>query len=106
MDAPKNYQSEFGGKNSLRGLGTDVASNYGFLNSEYRVQLVPGRLYITSFVDSGVKLGADSQYDFKSSAGFELNLRIFGHLRIGAAWKLSEDFTYVPSFYFGMGPIF
>jgi len=106
VDAPKNYQSEFGGKNSIRGLGSDVASNYGFLNSEYRVQLVPGSLYVTSFVDSGVKLGTDNQYDFKTSAGFEINLQIFGHLRIGAAWKLSEDFNYVPSFYFGMGPIF
>ncbi|MBS3787980.1 BamA/TamA family outer membrane protein [Candidatus Bipolaricaulota bacterium] len=106
MDAPKNYQTEFAGKNSIRGMGGEVASNYGFLNSEYRLQLLPGSLYITSFVDSGVKFKEDNNYDFKNSAGFEINLQMFGHLRLGAAWSISEDFNYVPSFYFGMGPIF
>ncbi|MCF7889802.1 BamA/TamA family outer membrane protein [Candidatus Bipolaricaulota bacterium] len=106
MDAPRNYQTEFGGKNSIRGLGSDVASNYGFLNSEYRLQLLPGSLYITSFVDSGFKLRGDNNYDFKNSAGLEINLQIFGHLRLGAAWKLSDEFNYVPSIYFGMGPKF
>ncbi|MEF8836721.1 MAG: POTRA domain-containing protein [Candidatus Bipolaricaulota bacterium] len=106
VDAPRNYQTEFGGKNSIRGSGADVASNYGFLNGEYRLQLLPGSLWFTSFVDSGVKFGEDNNYDFKNSAGFEINLQLFGHLRLGAAWSLSEDFNYVPSFYFGMGPMF
>ncbi len=106
LDAPRNYQTEFGGKNSIRGMGSDVASNYGFLNSEYRLQLLPGQLYITSFVDSGIKFREDNNYDFKNSAGFEINLQMFGHLRLGASWSLSKDFSYVPSFYFGMGPMF
>ncbi|MFB6290733.1 MAG: outer membrane protein assembly factor [Candidatus Bipolaricaulia bacterium] len=105
MEAPQNYQSKFGGKNSIRGTRPDVASNYGFFNSEYRLQLLPGSLYLSSFVDSGVKFGTE-KYDFKTSAGLEINLQIFGHLRIGAAWELSKDISYVPSFYFSMGPMF
>jgi len=106
VDAPENYQAEFGGKSSIRGAESDAAKNYGFLNTEYRLQLVPGSLYISSFVDSGVDLGAEDNFDFKSSAGLEINLRLFGHIRLGAAWRLSGDFNYFPRFYFGMGPIF
>ncbi len=107
LDTPSNYQSEFIGKRSIRGLGVKrTASSYGFLNSEYRLQLLPGSLYVASFVDAGVDLANPSFYDFKTSAGFEINLQAFGQLRIGAAWPLSEDFGYVPNFYFGMGPVF
>jgi outer membrane protein assembly factor BamA len=107
LDTPSNYQSEFIGKRSIRGLGTKrTASTYGFLNTEYRLQLLPRSLYVASFVDSGVDLANQGAYDFKTSAGFEINLQAFGQLRVGAAWPLSEDFGYVPNFYFGMGPVF
>ncbi|MFP4135604.1 MAG: outer membrane protein assembly factor [Candidatus Acetothermia bacterium] len=107
LDTPANYQSEFVGKNSIRGLGTNLrASNYGFFNSEYRLAALPGQLYLTSFLDGGVDLSGNEGYDFRTSAGFEINLQMFGHLRIGAAWPLSEEFDYVPNFYFGMGPVF
>ncbi|MCF7876513.1 BamA/TamA family outer membrane protein [Candidatus Bipolaricaulota bacterium] len=106
IDTPKNYQPEFGGKNSIRGIDKGEASNYGFLNTEYRLQLLPGSLYVTSFVDSGLDFGSGDPFDFKASAGFEINLQLFGNLRIGGAWPLSEDFNYVPGFYFGVGTIF
>jgi len=106
IDTPKNYQSEFGGKNSIRGVESSVANNFGFLNSEYRLQFIPNGLYLASFIDSGFELGPENDYDFKTSAGLEFNLQLFGHIRIGAAWTLSEELNYVPSFYFGMGPMF
>jgi len=106
IDTPKNYQSEFGGKNSVRGFDSSGAANFGFINGEYRLQLVPGGLYLSSFLDSGVSLGAEDNYSFKTSAGLEINLQLFGHIRIGAAWTLSEDMSYFPNFYFGMGPMF
>jgi len=107
LDTPSSYQSEFIGKRSIRGLGTKrTASTYGFLNTEYRLQLLPGSLYVASFLDSGVDLANQGAYDFKTSTGFEINLQAFGQIRVGAAWPLSEDFGYVPNFYFGMGPVF
>lgn len=107
IDTPSNYQPEFAGENSIRGLGESLrATNYGFFNGEYRLELLPGQLYMSSFVDSGMEISGPDKYDFRSTAGFEANLQLFGHLRIGVAWPLSEDFGYVPNFYFGMGPIF
>ncbi|MBS3788846.1 BamA/TamA family outer membrane protein [Candidatus Bipolaricaulota bacterium] len=106
LNTPSNYQPEFGGKNSIRGLGFSKASNYGFINGEYRLQLLPGGFYVTSFVDTGVDLSGSETFELRTSAGFEINLQLFGHLRIGAAWPFEEDFNYVPSFYFAMGRMF
>jgi len=106
LDTPPSYQSEFGGKNTIRGVEKGVASNYGFLNGEYRLQLLPGSLYVSTFVDSGVNFGDEDPFNFKASTGFEINLRLFGHLRIGGAWPIREDFGYVPTFYFGVGKMF
>ncbi|MBS3825601.1 BamA/TamA family outer membrane protein [Candidatus Bipolaricaulota bacterium] len=106
LDTPANYQSEFTGKHSVRGLDFRRASNYAFLNGEYRLQLLRDSLYVTSFVDSGVDLSGSETFELRTSAGFEINLQLFGHLRIGAAWPFEEDFNYVPSFYFAMGRMF
>ncbi len=106
MDTPENYQQEFGGKNSIRGLSKGQARNYGFLNGEYRLQLIPGSLYLTSFFDSGLDLGSGEAYDFRATAGLEVNLLLFGRLRIGAGWPISEELDYVPNFYFAMGQMF
>lgn len=106
LNTPVNYQSEFLGKHSIRGLDYRRASNYGFINGEYRLQLLPGSLYVTSFMDTGVDLAGSESFELRTSAGFEINLQLFGHLRIGAAWPLEEDFNYVPSFYFAMGRMF
>lgn len=103
---PLEYKSYVGGHSTLRGYGGFHTTNYSILNSEYRLELLENDFYITSFVDAGIVLDDIDDPDVLSSAGLELNLQMFGHLRIGAAWALEEDFEWFPTLYFGIGPIF
>ncbi len=106
FDVPAEYRTYLGGHSTIRGYGSFPATNYSLANAEYRLQLLENSLYITSFFDAGLVLDDLEEPDVLTSAGLELNLQMFGHLRIGAAWAMEEDFEWFPTFYFGIGPIF
>lgn len=106
IEVPNLYKTGLGGPSTLRGYGGRLVDNYAFANAEYRLQLLENSLFVTTFVDSGIVFTNGSSRELLSSAGFEVNLQMFGHLRIGAAWPLNEDLGWVPTFYFGVGPTF
>ncbi len=105
---PESKRPRFGGAGSLRGFDPERAPSYALLNTEYRAQVLPGSLYLTTFVDTGLgyELGKGPVTGLKSSFGLEANLRMFGHIRLGAAWPLKTDTSWIPEFYFSMGPAF
>lgn len=103
---PDAYKTYLGGHSTLRGIGSFATTNYSLLNSEYRIQLLENNLYFTTFVDAGLTFDELDNPEFITSTGLEFNLQLFGHFRIGAAWPVKEDFSWMPTIYFGVGPIF
>ena len=100
------YSNMLGGSNSIRGITPREVTNYGLANTEYRIQLLKQRLYLSTFLDMGVDLSQPTTDNFHVAAGLEINLQLFGHLRVGLGWPLTEKLQPVPRIYFGIGQIF
>lgn len=106
LNTPSAYRSTLGGPRSLRGIDSKATSQYALFNGEYRLELVRDQFYLSSFVDAGSTLNGFSADNFDVSTGIEINARLFGHIRVGLAWPISEKLKPVPEIYFMMGPMF
>jgi len=105
-DTPPAYTPSLGGPSSLRGIDTVKTPAYALLNSEYRVKLWKNQLFGSLFFDSANDLNGLNADNFYFSVGAEARVNLFGYLRIGVAWPISETLQYIPTVYFGVGPIF
>ncbi|MFH1609748.1 MAG: POTRA domain-containing protein [Candidatus Bipolaricaulota bacterium] len=103
-DLPERYRFDLGGVDSVRGAKAVRTDRFAFLNSEFRIELAQGS-WVALFWDLGADLGVEKRV--KSSVGIELAANIAGmFVRLDLAWPNDREPTWVPTFEFGMSPMF
>ena len=104
---PASQRYELGGPTSVRGKDSILVQRMFLTNAEYRVELAEDGLYFTTFVDAGFDLDAVRLDSVLSSAGIEFAVNAAGiYVRLDVAWSLSSDWSWIPRFDIGFGPMF
>lgn len=97
---------ELGGPTTVRGTEGQTVHRMFVGNFEHRIELIEG-LVFTTFLDAGVNLDAVNFENVLASTGFELAINAAGvFVRLDFAWVLGPEWSWVPQFDVGFGPMF
>ena len=104
---PRSKYYELGGSQSVRGMNTFSVPRVFLANVEYRLEVVEGTLYVTTFCDTGISLDAVRLDAILSTAGLEFGVSAAGiFVRFDLAWPVSSDWSWVPHFEIGFDRMF
>ncbi len=104
---PTSQYYELGGPTSVRGMDSLSVPRMFLTNVEYRVELAEEGLYVTTFLDAGLDLDAVRLDAVLATTGVEFGVNAAGiYVRLDVAWSLSSEWSWVPRFDVGFGPMF
>jgi outer membrane protein insertion porin family len=104
---PASQRYELGGSTSVRGKDSTSVKRMLLTNAEYRVELAEDGLYFTTFFDAGFDLDTVRLDSVLSTAGIEFAVNAGGiYVRLDVAWSLGSDWSWIPKFDIGFGPMF
>jgi len=91
----------------VRGKDSTSVQRMFLANAEYRVELAEDGLYFTTFFDAGFDLDAVRLDSVLSTTGIEFAVNAAGiYVRLDVAWSLDSDWSWIPRFDIGFGPMF